>query len=161
MCYTRNAVSKPTKGTTVSTATKDQAATLLEGISAQFQARLAELRPQADEFATLNRAWEALSGVENDTATVSPRIVARGRTARKATPGQAKIAQRAGNRRGRPAGSGKRSQEVLALVGKNPGITISELAAHMKIQPNYLYRVVPDMVKSGTVIKDGHGFTVA
>ena len=139
------------------TATKDQAATLLEGISAQFQARLAELRPQADEFATLNRAWEALSGVENGTATVSPRIVARGRTARKVTPGQAKIAKRAGNRRGRPAGSGKRSQEAVALLSKNGPMSTSELAAKMGINANYMYRVLPSLVEKGVLFKNDAG----
>ena len=143
----------------MSTATKDNAATLLEGISAQFQSRLAELRPQADEFATLNRAWEALSGVENDTATVSPRIVARGRTARKATPGQAKIAKRAGNRRGRPAGSGRRAAEVVKLLGKHPeGLTTKQIADALKMpNANYLYRVLPDMAEKGILAKNDAG----
>jgi hypothetical protein len=128
-----------------------------DAIKADVRTRMDELAGAAAEHSELKRFWDTVEAAQAITPTrpTHPR-----RTAR-VTPGAAKIAKRAGNRRGRPAGSGKRSQEVLALVGKNPGITISELAAHMKIQPNYLYRVVPDMVKSGTVIKDGHGFTVA
>jgi hypothetical protein len=128
-----------------------------DAIKADVRTRMDELAGAAAEHSELKRFWDTVEAAQAITPT---RPTQARRTAR-VTPGAAKIAKRAGNRRGRPAGSGKRSQEVLALVGKNPGITISELAAHMKIQPNYLYRVVPDMVKSGTVIKDGHGFTVA
>jgi DNA-binding IscR family transcriptional regulator len=42
-------------------------------------------------------------------------------------------------------------------VGEQPGITIAELAQSMKIKQNYLYRVVPGLVKDGKLEKRGKG----
>ena len=44
---------------------------------------------------------------------------------------------------------------------ENPGITISELASKMKIKPNYLYRVLPQLQKDGKVRKRGGGWHAA
>ena len=65
-----------------------------------------------------------------------------------------------GGRRGRPRGSGNRAKQALELVRTRPGITISEMAEAMGIQPNYLYRVMPDLAKSGEVTKSGRGWHV-
>jgi DNA-binding IscR family transcriptional regulator len=46
-------------------------------------------------------------------------------------------------------------------VRDKPGITIPELATAMKIQPNYLYRVVPKMAAGGQVKRDGKGWRLA
>jgi DNA-binding IclR family transcriptional regulator len=43
-------------------------------------------------------------------------------------------------------------------VRKQPGITIPEIAAAMKIQPNYLYRVLPRLASAGDVRRDGQGW---
>ena len=57
--------------------------------------------------------------------------------------------------RGRPKGSGKRSQEALALVKQRPGITIAEIAATIGIKQNYLYQVLPQLAADGLVRKNG------
>jgi hypothetical protein len=54
-------------------------------------------------------------------------------------------------KRGRPKGSGKRGQQAVKLVLDRPGITIPQLAKAMKIQPNYLYRVLPGLAADGLV----------
>jgi hypothetical protein len=46
-------------------------------------------------------------------------------------------------------------------VRSNPGITIPELAKAMKIQPNYLYRVLPKLAADGQVKRDGKGWRLA
>jgi DNA-binding IscR family transcriptional regulator len=46
-------------------------------------------------------------------------------------------------------------------VRDRPGITIPDLAEAMKIQPNYLYRVVPKMAADGQVKRDGKGWRLA
>jgi hypothetical protein len=61
-------------------------------------------------------------------------------------------------RAGRRKGSGKRSKQALRLVRKQPGITIPELAAQMKINSNYLYKVLPDLEQEGKIRKDGRGW---
>jgi DNA-binding IscR family transcriptional regulator len=47
---------------------------------------------------------------------------------------------------------------VLALVHKQPGITIAELAKRMKIKPNYLYRVLPHLERDGKLRKRDKGY---
>jgi DNA-binding IscR family transcriptional regulator len=47
------------------------------------------------------------------------------------------------------------------MVKQNPGITASEIAKKMKIQPNYLYRVMADLEKQGRVKKDGRKYSPA
>ena len=61
-------------------------------------------------------------------------------------------------RAGRRKGSGKRSKQALRLVRKQPGITIPELAAEMKINSNYLYRVLPGLEREGKIRKEGRGW---
>jgi DNA-binding IscR family transcriptional regulator len=46
----------------------------------------------------------------------------------------------------------------LKLVHAHPGITIGELAKRMKITPNYLYRVLPQLQKEGKVEKRDGGY---
>jgi DNA-binding IscR family transcriptional regulator len=43
-------------------------------------------------------------------------------------------------------------------VRSRPGITIPQLAQSMKIEPNYLYRVMPKLVQQGSVKRDGQGW---
>jgi hypothetical protein len=64
-------------------------------------------------------------------------------------------------RRGRPRGSGTRALEAEKLVRENPGISIGDLAKKMKIKPNYLYRVMPQLQKDGKVRKRGSGWHAA
>jgi hypothetical protein len=64
---------------------------------------------------------------------------------------------------GRPRGrrDGTRADEALRLVRSAPGITIPEIAASMKIQPNYLYRVLPKLERDGQIKKAGKGWNPA
>lgn len=74
---------------------------------------------------------------------------------------------------GRPAGSsassgtrrrrrrrrgGTRADQAVKLVTENPGASASQLAAQMKIKPNYLYRVLSELEKDGKVRKDGRAY---
>ena len=62
---------------------------------------------------------------------------------------------------GRPRGSrggNTRANQALELVRSQPGITIPQLAEAMKIQPNYLYRVLPRLATAGQVRRDGQGW---
>jgi hypothetical protein len=69
--------------------------------------------------------------------------------------------RRAARRPGRPRGrrSGTRSAQALDLVRSRPGIKIPEIAQELKIEPNYLYRVMPSLEKDGQVTRDaGKGY---
>jgi hypothetical protein len=65
--------------------------------------------------------------------------------------------RRAGRPRGRRGGN-TRANQALALVHEKPGITIPEIASSLKIEPNYLYRVMPKLVEDGQVSRDGQGW---
>jgi predicted HTH transcriptional regulator len=54
---------------------------------------------------------------------------------------------------------GTRADQAVALIKANPGITASEIARQMKIQPNYMYRVLADLQKEGKVKKSGRKYT--
>jgi DNA-binding IscR family transcriptional regulator len=49
----------------------------------------------------------------------------------------------------------------VKLIKQNPGITASEIAKRMSIQPNYMYRVLGDLQKEGKVKKSGRSYTAA
>ena len=41
---------------------------------------------------------------------------------------------------------------------EKPGITIPQIAEALKIEPNYLYRVMPKLVDDGQVTRQGQGW---
>jgi hypothetical protein len=70
-------------------------------------------------------------------------------------------APRRGRRPGRPRGrrgGNTRSNQALELVRSQPGITIPQIAESLKIEPNYLYRVMPKLVNDGLIARDGQGW---
>jgi hypothetical protein len=126
----------------------------------EIEARRRELEPLVEEYRQLEEAAAALQGVNGTTPSRGP---ARGgrraaATTRAATRRRGAAPTGGTRRRGRPRGSGKRAQQALDLVAKQPGITIPELAKAMKIQPNYLYRVLPGLEKDGKVKKKDKGW---
>jgi hypothetical protein len=68
--------------------------------------------------------------------------------------------RRAGRPRGRRGGN-TRANQALALVQEKPGITIPQIAEALKIEPNYLYRVMPKLVEDGQVTREGQGWHAA
>jgi sugar-specific transcriptional regulator TrmB len=115
----------------------DQAATLLKE-------RISELE---GELAKLQRALSNL--VDGRPGRRKP---GRPRGARTGTA----TARRPRRRRG-----GTRADQAMKLIQQNPGITASEIAKKMKIQPNYIYRVLGDLQKEGKVRKSGRSYSPA
>ncbi len=110
--------------------------------------RIGELN---DEMGRLERARAALTGASRG----------RGRPAgNRATAGPARSTGRRNGRSSTPRrrGGNTRATQTLEIVRQRPGITIPELAGAMKIQPNYLYRVLPDLAKAGEVTREGQGW---
>lgn len=65
-----------------------------------------------------------------------------------------------GRPRGRRRGA-TRAVQALELVKSRPGITIPEIASEIKIEPNYLYRVMPRLEQDGQIKRDGKGWVAA
>jgi hypothetical protein len=117
----------------------------------EIERRLSELR---QEVSRLEAALAALGGARRGPGR-PPGSGTRGTTRARRTSGR-----RTGARRGRRGGN-TRANQALELVRQNPGITIPDVAKAMKIQPNYLYRVLPELAKEGKVKKDGKGWSPA
>jgi hypothetical protein len=124
-------------------------ADMLSELRSSLEKRLRELEPLITEQAQLRKALDALEGAGKRAERTAGAAVKSSPVAK---------AGRAAVRRGRPRGSGGRAQEVLAHVRKQPGITIAELAKRMKIKPNYLYRVLPQLEKDGKLHKRDKGY---
>ncbi len=120
------------------------------------------LRELGDEVSRLEAARAALVGNGRPPAgSASPSPGRSRRSTPGTTAGTAPATQpRTGRRPGRPRGrrAGTRATQALELVRNQPGITIPELAKEMKIEPNYLYRVMPKLVSDGQVKRDGEGW---
>ncbi len=70
---------------------------------------------------------------------------------------QAGAKRRAGRPRGRRGGN-TRANQTLELVKSQPGITIPQIAEALKIEPNYLYRVMPKLTADNLIKRDGSGW---
>jgi hypothetical protein len=57
--------------------------------------------------------------------------------------------------RRRAAATGQRQDDVLRLVGENPGITVREIGERLGVEATGLYRVVKRLTDEGRLRKDG------
>jgi hypothetical protein len=115
----------------------------------------ARLRELQDEVSRLEAARSALVGGRRRPGRPrgSAGRATRPRTARRTTArSRTRPTRRGGN---------TRAAQALELVRKSPGVTIPDLAKAMKIQPNYLYRVLPRLQSEGQVRRDGQGWHAA
>ena len=124
-------------------------ADVLSKIRSDLEKRLHELEPLIEEHAQVRKALDALKSAGAHAEQKVKSAVKRTRSAKTGT---------ATRRRGRPPGTGGRAQEALKLVHEHPGITLAEMAKRMKIQANYLYRVLPQLEKDGKIKKRDKGY---
>lgn len=82
--------------------------------------------------------------------------------------GRGRQAARRGRGPGRPPGSGRkqrrrrkggtRAEQAVKVVKANPGISAGDVAKELKIKPNYVYRVMSELVADKQVKKKGRGY---
>ncbi len=113
----------------------------------EIEERLQELHPLIEEFHRLEAASAALGGAGTTGAAVR----------RRPAPSTNGTGRR-GRPRGGRSGDNTRAAQTVELVRTQPGITIPELASHMGIKPNYLYRVLPQLADEGKVRREGKGW---
>ena len=121
----------------------------LTKLRSDLEKRLRELEPLVEEHAQVHKALDVLKGVGTRAERTVKSAVKRTRSAKASTATRGP---------GRPRGTGGRAQEALKLVHRHPGITIGEIAKRMKIQANYLYRVLPQLEKDGKIKKRDKGY---
>jgi AraC-like DNA-binding protein len=119
--------------------------------------RLKELRPLHEEFLKLERAKQALEGMD------APRRRGPGRPRGSGAATGTRPASSNGRRRRRRGRSGgTAADKVLEVVRQNPGITVSEVGDRLGYtQKNYLYRVFHNLTEDGSVKKQGKGYSAA
>jgi len=116
-----------------------------------IDSRLSELK---QEVAKLEAARAALVGGRRGRGRPAS---SNGAGTGTATGTRRRTTRAAGRPRGRRGGN-TRANQALALVRDKPGITIPQIAESLKIEPNYLYRVMPKLVEDGQVKRDGQGW---
>jgi hypothetical protein len=125
----------------------DQLADFVDSTVKDIDRRLSELKV---EVTKLEAARAALVGGRRGPGRPASANGSGGTTRRR-------TARRAGRPRGRRGGN-TRANQALALVRDKPGITIPQIAEALKIEPNYLYRVMPKLVEDGQVSREGQGW---
>ena len=115
-----------------------------------IDSRLSELK---EEVTRLEAARAALVGGRRGPGRPAGSTNGRSTTTRRATTPR----RSPGRPRGRRGGS-TRATQALDLVRSQPGITIPQIAQELKIEPNYLYRVMPKLADEGQVTRDGQGW---
>ena len=128
-------------------------ASFVDSTVKEIEKRLSDLR---HEVSRLEAALAALAGARRGPGR-PPGAATRRTRARRTGATRTGAARRTTSRRGRRGGD-TRANQALELVRQNPGITIPDVAKAMKIQPNYLYRVLPALAKEGKVKKQGKGW---
>jgi hypothetical protein len=135
----------------------------------QIEARLKELQPAHEEYLTLLKARDALASVKTDGRRRPGRPP--GRPPGKRGPGRPRGSRtksrstatngRRTRARGRARRSNTRADQALALIKKNPGIGVPDIAKRMGIRQNYLYRVTAGLEKQRLVRRRDGGFHAA
>jgi hypothetical protein len=125
----------------------------------EINSRLKELQ---EEVARLEAARTALVGAAKrgpgrPRGSASAAAAPAAASPAAAAPKPARKRGRPGRPRGRRGGN-TRSNQALELVRSSPGITIPKIAEQLKIEPNYLYRVMPKLVSDGLIRRDGLGY---
>ncbi len=113
-----------------------------------IDSRLRELK---EEVSRLEAARAALAGGRRGPGRPP------GSSSSAAPTTRRRAARRPGRPRGRRSGN-TRANQALELVRSQPGITIPQIAEALKIEPNYLYRVMPKLVEDGQVKREGQGW---
>jgi predicted Rossmann fold nucleotide-binding protein DprA/Smf involved in DNA uptake len=141
--------SKPSDNPELSTAQR---------IIAEADNRLAEVRAliaplQQEERELIEVVPSERKSREAAEESIKPAPVRRGPKPRTAPSSDAPPKKRR-RRRG-----GTRSEQAVAFIADNPGANATDVAAHLKVKPNYLYRVLADLETEGQVKKDGKTYT--
>ncbi len=120
---------------------------------------MASVSSTVDQAATLLK--ERIDELEGELAKLQRALanLTDGRQGRRG-PGRPRGSRATGTRtRRRRRRGGTRAEQAVKLIKDNPGITASEIAKQMSIQPNYMYRVLGDLQKEGKVKKSGRAYT--
>ena len=118
----------------------------IEEVSALIERRVGEIDAERQK---LHSALKELSG------GTAPKRSGRPRGSGSAPQGASVTS---GPKRRRSRKGGTRSDDALSFIEKNPGSTANQVAEELKINPNYVYRVLGDLTKEGKLRKEGRAY---
>lgn len=125
-------------------------------LSREIRNRLREL---ARETEALEKALEAIEGA-GPSRRGPGRPPGSGKRGPGRPAGSGSNSGTGGVRRRRRRG-GTRAEQALKAIAASPGITVSEIAKALAIQPNYVYRVMHELRKDGKIKKQGKGYAAS
>lgn len=113
-----------------------------QGFINDLESRMTELRPQVTEYNALNDMRSRVLGL--DQHAPAPATRSRGR------------------RRSSGGGGETAADGFLRVVSEHPeGVTVSEVAKALEVQPNYLYRVAANLTEEGKTEKKDNKYFLA
>jgi IclR helix-turn-helix domain len=127
----------------------------IEQAARAIRGRLAELIGEQQQLQKALGALEGLLGSERGSAAeASASATARRPPAPRASASGRRRRSTATRRRAGPS----RADQLLALVGERPGITVAEAADRLGASRQTLYNVSARLQREGWLRKDGRGF---
>ncbi len=123
-------------------------------LEAKLISRIKELEDATAELSELRELAKRLgidTTAKRNGATATRSTAAR----RRKRSASANGASRPKRTQAKPAGRGRRQDEVLALIAKHPGIKVSELGKELSVDPTSLYSVVRRLEADKRIRKDG------
>lgn len=116
---------------------------------------------RAELHAELQNIEDAIAALGGNAKAAVSKAAGRRRAPAKPAPAAAAPAAPAkptpAPRRRRRRG-GTRSEQAVKLIADKPGLTASQIATHLGIKPNYMYRVLGELETEGKVRKDGRKY---
>jgi hypothetical protein len=101
---------------------------------------------------------DRLRELDNERAQVEKALADLGGRRGPGRPRGSRVGAAPARRRRRRRRGGTRRDQAVKMVKAEPGISAGQIAKKMKIAPNYMYRVMGELEKEGSVRKDGRGY---
>ncbi|WP_320672584.1 hypothetical protein [Patulibacter defluvii] len=161
---------------------------LIDEFQKQIDERMAELRPLVDEFHALQQLRKAIETLDPEAAaehvsafplpgsTAANAAAAAAAAAAQAAPKASTAKPRAARGTKRPAKAAPRaaaapaavadpgalhSDDAVAQITAEPGLTANQLAEKMEVPVNVLFRLLPQLQREGRIRKQGKGYLPA
>jgi hypothetical protein len=133
----------------------------LEAIRRAVIDRRSELARMLDALNSEVGLLQRILGALDAGAATDPAYSARRPPAPSTPTPRPRRGELAGGRAAGPRSRRTRAEQTLELISAKPGITPAELGAAMELHPQYLYRLLPQLAKTGHVLKRGRGYRIA
>ncbi len=138
---------------------------IIEKAKADAEARVRELEPMVAEYeeltAFLTKLAQPVQMPQPDAEPEAPAVPTPRADVDAALGRQGAGKKDKAPKKPRAGRKGSTADKAVAIIRETPGIGASEVAKQMGIKPNYLYRVLGDLEKVGTLKKTKTKYSIA